>query len=85
MAALIYQVWRWVGRRDWRAGAVLCGFLAGWLPWLFFQERTVFSFYSIVFEPFVVMAVVLTLGAILGPVKARKIAGSMARWASAPS
>lgn len=80
VVALIHQAWRWVGRRDWRAGAVLCGFLAGWLPWLFFQERTVFSFYSIVFEPFIVMAVALTLGSILGPAKAagnRRIHGAM--------
>ena len=41
--ALFHQVWRWAAVRDWRAGAVLCGFLAGWAPWLLFQERTVFA------------------------------------------
>ena len=64
--ALGHQVWRWAAVRDWRAGAALCGFLAGWLPWLLFQERTVFSFYSIVFLPFMLMALVLSLGSILG-------------------
>nr|HPJ20335.1 phospholipid carrier-dependent glycosyltransferase [Actinomycetota bacterium] len=37
-----------------------------WAPWLLFQERTVFSFYSIVFLPFMIMALVLSLGSILG-------------------
>ena len=31
---------------------------AGYLPWFFFQERTVFSFYAIVFEPFLVLAII---------------------------
>lgn len=79
--ALFYAAWRWFGKRDWRSGAILCGFLAGWLPWLFFQQRTVFTFYSIVFEPFVVMALVMLLGAILGPVTAdgnRRVFGAIA-------
>lgn len=64
--AMIHQAWRWIARRDWRAGAVLCGFLASWLPWLFFQQRTVFEFYSIVMLPFMIMALVLTIGTVLG-------------------
>lgn len=64
--ALFHQVWRWFAVRDWKAGAVLCGFLAGWAPWLLFQERTVFSFYSIVFLPFMIMALTFSLGSILG-------------------
>lgn len=64
--AVLHQVWRWAAVRDWRAGAVLCGFLAGWAPWLMYQERTVFSFYSIVFLPFMIMALTLSLGTILG-------------------
>lgn len=65
-AALCHQVWRWAAARDWRSGAVLCGFLAGWAPWLLFQERTVFTFYSIVFLPFTIMALTLSLGAVMG-------------------
>lgn len=69
--ALFHQFWRWAAGRDWRAGAVLCAFGAGWVPWLFFQQRTVFEFYSIVFEPFVAMALALSLGVVLGPARAR--------------
>ena len=35
-------------------------------PWLLFQERTVFSFYSIVFLPFMIMALTLSFGSLLG-------------------
>jgi dolichyl-phosphate-mannose-protein mannosyltransferase len=64
--ALLHQVWRWAARRDWRAGAVLVGVLAGWAPWLLFQERTIFTFYAVAYVPFVVMALALTLGTLLG-------------------
>jgi len=65
--ALIHQAWRWIGRRDWRSGAVLCGFVAGWFPWLFFQERTVFTFYAIVYLPFMIIALAMSLGVVMGP------------------
>jgi dolichyl-phosphate-mannose--protein O-mannosyl transferase len=35
------------------------GIVAGYLPWFFFQERTVFTFYAIVFQPFLILAIVL--------------------------
>ena len=35
------------------------GIAAGYLPWFFFQKRTVFTFYAIVFEPFLILAIVL--------------------------
>lgn len=37
---------------------IIAGFAAGYLPWFFFQERTVFSFYAIVFQPFLILALV---------------------------
>lgn len=36
---------------------IVGGITAGYLPWFFFQKRTVFSFYSIVFEPFLILAI----------------------------
>jgi dolichyl-phosphate-mannose--protein O-mannosyl transferase len=35
------------------------GILAGYLPWFFFQERTVFTFYAIAFQPYLILAIVL--------------------------
>ena len=37
---------------------IVTGMAAGYLPWFFFQKRTVFSFYAIAFEPFVILALV---------------------------
>ncbi|WP_433547265.1 dolichyl-phosphate-mannose--protein mannosyltransferase [Streptomyces sp. CA-294286] len=65
--ALLYVLWRWFFRRDWRAGAILAGVVAGWLPWFLYQERTIFFFYAVVFVPFLCLAVVMMIGAMLGP------------------
>jgi dolichyl-phosphate-mannose--protein O-mannosyl transferase len=37
---------------------IVTGIAAGYLPWFFFQKRTVFSFYAIVFEPFLILAII---------------------------
>ncbi|MFR0355312.1 dolichyl-phosphate-mannose--protein mannosyltransferase [Streptomyces sediminimaris] len=66
-AALLYLLFRWALRRDWRAGAVLCGVGAGYLPWFEYQDRTIFSFYAVVFVPFLCLAVAMMVGALLGP------------------
>ena len=42
------------GRVDWDAVAgPLVGVGAGWLPWIYYHERTTFTFYAIVFTPFI--------------------------------
>ncbi|MFI1397428.1 dolichyl-phosphate-mannose--protein mannosyltransferase [Streptomyces sp. NPDC020681] len=65
--AICYILWRWAFRRDWRAGAIACAIAAGWVPWFFYQERTIFLFYAVVFVPFLCLAVAMMIGAILGP------------------
>jgi dolichyl-phosphate-mannose--protein O-mannosyl transferase len=37
---------------------IVLGMAAGYLPWFFFQARTVFTFYAVIFEPFVILALV---------------------------
>ena len=46
---------RLVRRREWQVGAVLVGIAAGYLPWLAFSGRTVFQFYTIAFEPYLLL------------------------------
>jgi dolichyl-phosphate-mannose-protein mannosyltransferase len=65
--ALGYLLYRWALRRDWRSGAVLCAVGAGYLPWFLYQDRTVFSFYAVVFVPYLCLAVTMMLGALAGP------------------
>ncbi|GHF84808.1 phospholipid carrier-dependent glycosyltransferase [Kitasatospora xanthocidica] len=79
LVALVYCLWRWAFRRDWRAGALLCGLAAGYLPWFAYQQRTIFLFYAVVFVPFLVLAVTMLVGALIGPPGAsrdRRIIGS---------
>ena len=65
-AALVYLVYRLVRYREWRVGFILTGMVAGYLPWLLYPNRTVFQFYSIAFEPFMLLALTFTIGVILG-------------------
>lgn len=65
--AIPFVIFWLVARRDWRAFAVLSGYVAGWAPWLAYSHRTIFTFYAIVFAPWVVLALTYALGKILGP------------------
>jgi dolichyl-phosphate-mannose-protein mannosyltransferase len=69
LALLVCLGW-WLARRDWRPGAVLLAVAAGWLPWFLFADRTQFSFYAVAFVPFLVLAVTLCLGLVIGPARA---------------
>lgn len=64
--ALIHQLWEAIVHRSTVATAIVVMFLVGWAPWLLFQNRTVFSFYSIVMLPFLILALARSLGIILG-------------------
>jgi dolichyl-phosphate-mannose--protein O-mannosyl transferase len=68
--ALGYAVFGWVGRRDWRHGLVIVGVLTTWLPWIRFDQRPIFSYYAIAIEPFLILGIVLALGALIGPANA---------------
>jgi dolichyl-phosphate-mannose--protein O-mannosyl transferase len=65
-AAVFVLLFCWAFRRDWRAGAILAGLVGGYLPWFFLEERTIYSFYTVAFEPWVVFGAVFVLGLALG-------------------
>ncbi|MGI9156831.1 MAG: dolichyl-phosphate-mannose--protein mannosyltransferase [Marmoricola sp.] len=65
-----YAILAWAGRRDWRYGVVVVGVLVTWLPWLKYDDRPIFSYYSIMIEPFLILGLALVLGRILGPTTA---------------
>ncbi|MDQ0734010.1 dolichyl-phosphate-mannose--protein mannosyltransferase [Arthrobacter agilis] len=64
--SLLVLLFFWIGRRDWRAAAILTGVAAGYLPWFLYPERTTFYFYAVSFEPFLVLSLVYCLGLVLG-------------------
>lgn len=64
--ALVYLVYRFIRTRQWQVGLILMGMVAGYLPWLMYLNRTVFHFYGIIYEPYMILALTFTLGIILG-------------------
>jgi dolichyl-phosphate-mannose--protein O-mannosyl transferase len=70
-AALVFLVVRVIlrlraGRAVWREAFILTGFAAGYLPWLAYLNRTVFQFYTIAFEPYLVLGLTAALAAVAG-------------------
>ena len=68
-------------RIDAAANLVVLGLAAGYLPWFAMQQRTVFSFYAIIIEPFLILAIVycakLLLSSGFKPVVSQSIVGGI--------
>ncbi len=69
LPALTALTWLGIARRDWRAGAIGLAAAAGIVPWFAYEldMRTMYNFYALPAEPFLVLAVVYVLGALVGP------------------
>ena len=68
--ALVGLAWFGISRRDWRAAAIGAMVFAGFAPWFYYElkQRTMFLFYASPVEPFLILAVVYCLGALInGP------------------
>jgi len=66
VAALLYSVYAWIAKRDWRFGMAVVGVLVTWLPWIRYDQRPIFSYYAIAIIPFTVIAITLCLGKLGG-------------------
>jgi dolichyl-phosphate-mannose-protein mannosyltransferase len=66
VAAAIYLVYRLIRFREWRVGMILAGLGAGYLPWLLYTNRTVFQFYTIDFEPYLILALAFVASQLIG-------------------
>ena len=68
-------------RIDNAANLVVLGLAAGYLPWFAMQQRTVFTFYAIIIEPFLILAIIycakLLLASGLKPVISQSIVGGV--------
>jgi len=65
MLAVLYLLYRFALRPDWRYAFVLTGIAVTYLPWLLFPERTIFQFYTVAMVPFVALATMLALRQLL--------------------
>ncbi|MDY3048350.1 MAG: phospholipid carrier-dependent glycosyltransferase [Rothia sp. (in: high G+C Gram-positive bacteria)] len=63
---LLFALFLLLLRRDWRFLALLAVFAAGYLPWFAYPERTMFFFYALSFEPYLVLMLAGLLGFALG-------------------
>ena len=73
-AALAFVIGLWIRslfthRFDPAITIIITGIAAGYLPWFLFQKRTVFSFYAIAFEPFLILALLYAARSILSTFK----------------
>jgi len=64
--ALLYAAVMWVGARDWRFGLTIVGTATTWLPWLMYDDRPIFLFYAVITLPFLILALTLTMGKMIG-------------------
>ncbi|MFF8347569.1 dolichyl-phosphate-mannose--protein mannosyltransferase [Cellulosimicrobium funkei] len=77
--AILVALYALVRLKDWRALAVLSGIVAGWAPWFLYAERTIFTFYSIVFLPWVVLTLVYAITLALERTEGRAVARARVR------
>lgn len=61
-----WALWRSVFRSDWRYGMVGVGYAAGFLPWFTNLDRQMYFFYATPLSAFLVLALTLVLGQVLG-------------------
>lgn len=80
--AIIFVIRYWIKSlrnrsTDPAATIVVIGLVAGYLPWFALPERTMFSFYAIIIEPFLILAIIycakLLLDSRLKPVVSQSI------------
>jgi dolichyl-phosphate-mannose--protein O-mannosyl transferase len=65
-AAAFYLLYRLIRYHEWRVGLILAGLAAGYLPWLLYINRTIFQFYTIAFEPYLILAIAFVAWKLLG-------------------
>lgn len=67
--ALVVVLIMGIAGRDWRAWVPLAGYLGLYVPWFQYPDRTIFTFYTVAFVPFVVLALTLALGQGMGALR----------------
>ena len=69
--ALLLALWAMLRWRNWRIGVVVCGYLAMYLPWFMYTDRTIFTFYTVAFVPYVALVLAWALGVMLDQARLR--------------
>lgn len=72
LIALCITFGYWIARREWQSGLILLSLAAGYAPWFLIQKRTMFTFYAIAFEPFLILLIVYVISKFLEGERGRK-------------
>ena len=75
LSAIIWLGFSNTRKFDPKSFAIVTGFLAGWLPWSFYLERTTFQFYAVGYAPFLVLALAFAMHAYWRKGIARRLKG----------
>lgn len=78
--ALVVTLVLAIVRFDGRAWAALSGIAGGYLPWLMYTDRTIFTFYAVAFEPWLILCLAYVMTLLIGPAGAdreRRLAGAL--------
>lgn len=67
LLAIFISLGYFIYRRERSIGLILLFLFSSYLPWLAFPERTTFYFYSIAFQPFLVLAIGYVISKFLEP------------------
>ena len=62
-----------IGKSDKSINIVVLGICAGYLPWFLLQQRTVFTFYAVIFEPFMLLAILYCIKLLLDKAKTPEV------------
>ncbi|MDE0545839.1 dolichyl-phosphate-mannose--protein mannosyltransferase [Microbacterium sp. C7(2022)] len=81
--AVLYLIYRFIVKRQWQDALVLSALAMTYVPWLFYTDRTIFQFYTVLMLPFVLIALTTALRDIKGPPDAdryRRLTGQRLVW-----
>lgn len=73
LIALCITFGYWIARREWQSGLILLSLAAGYTPWFLIQKRTMFTFYAIAFEPFLILLIVYVISKFLEGERGREL------------
>jgi dolichyl-phosphate-mannose--protein O-mannosyl transferase len=73
LIALCITFGYWIARREWQSGLILLSLAAGYAPWFLIQKRTMFTFYAIAFEPFLILLIVYVISKFLEGERGREL------------
>ena len=63
--ALVVVIGYWLSKREPITTLIITGLAATYLPWFFFQSRTMFYFYAVSISPFLILALVFLISKLI--------------------